>query len=291
MPPSERGATNPAPDPRRNAYNPDVADAALEGQVEARRFAVPAPHRLVEGVSEMMRAEPSPSAICVSELLPGQRFDVVDDSDGWAFGFSFEDHYVGYVRSEYLRSDAPIRTHRITAPLALCFQRPDIKADVATTLPLNAEIAAEAFDETFLRHRNGTFVHRRHAGPIDAFAADHVSIAEFFLGTPYKWGGRSRAGIDCSGLVQTALAACGVPAPRDSDMQAAELGTETSPSELRRGDLVFFPGHVGIMASGAELLHANAYWMTTLVEPLADVAERVQGDNPDREGITAIRRL
>ena len=296
-PPASRPEPTSAPiegapeelDPRLNAFTPEVADIALKGRIEARRFEVPVPHRLVEGVSEMMRAEPDPAALCVSELLPGQRFDVIDDTDGWAFGFSAHDHYVGYVRTEYLRSDAPTRTHRVTAPLALCFQRPDIKSSVFTTLPLNAVIAAEEFDDELLRHRNGTFVHRRHAGEIEIYASDHVEIAEFFLGTPYRWGGCSRSGIDCSGLVQVALAACGEFVPRDSDMQAAEIGKEIPLDQLRRGDLVFFPGHVGIMEDETRLLHANAHWMTTLIEPLEDVVDRLRPSHP--EPITVARRL
>lgn len=292
IPPSgdHRGtqADNPL-DKRIHAYSADVADIALEGHVDAKRFERPVPHRLVEGVSEMMRAAPDATAVCVSELLPGQRFDVVDDAEGWAWGFSAHDHYVGYVRSEHLRADAPTRTHRIVAPLALCFHRPDIKSEVAMTLPLNAEIAAETFDETFLRHRNGTFVHYRHAGAIEDFADDWVEVAEFFLGSPYRWGGRQRAGIDCSGLVQTALAACGHFVARDSDQQAASIGRDVRGGTLQRGDFVFFPSHVGIMADSERLLHANAHWMTTLVEPLSDVVGRL--DLPDAEAITAVRRL
>ena len=278
---SEPGEDNP--DPRVNAYTADVADVALEGRVSARRFERPVPHRLMEGTSEMMRSAPEPGATCVSELLPGQRFDIVDQTEGWAWGFSAHDHYVGYIRSEHLRTDVPTRTHRIVAPLALCFQRPDIKSEVAMTLPLSAEIAAEDFDENFLRHRNGTFVHCRHAGARDKFDSDVVTIAEFFLGTPYRWGGRQRAGIDCSGLVQIALAACGIFAPRDSDQQAGALGEDVTGSQLRRGDLVFWPGHVGIMQNETRLLHANAHWMTTLAEPLDDVDARIKAENPQAE--------
>jgi hypothetical protein len=283
----------PAPDaeldPRLYAFSGEVADIALEGIVESKRFVRPVPHRLTEGVSEMMRSAPDGNAVCVSELLPGQRFDIVDEAEGWAWGYSAHDHYVGYVRTANLRSDAPTRTHRITAPLALCFSRPDIKSEVAMTLPLGAEIAAEEFDEQFLRHRNGTFVHHRHAGGRDKFSSDVVEIAEYFLGTPYKWGGRSRSGIDCSGLVQVTLNACGVFGPRDSDQQAAELGEDVTGTPLRRGDLVFFPGHVGIMADEERLLHANAHWMTTLIEPLDAVLKRIGAE--EDQPLTAVRRL
>ncbi|MGB7404503.1 MAG: C40 family peptidase [Pacificimonas sp.] len=262
--------------------------------MEARRFERPQPHRLDGLHAEMMRDAPIRSATAVSELLPGERFDVVDIAEGWAWGFSAHDHYVGYVDAANLVTDAPARTHRINAPTALCFSRPDIKSDVAHLLPMAAEIAAETYDDEFLRLGNGTFVHHRHAKAFDVREDDPVRVAQAFRGTPYRWGGRRRAGIDCSGLIQMALGACGVTAPRDSDMQAAELGQplDIGPWEnesLKRGDLVFFPGHVGIMVDADRLLHANAHWMTTLVEPLGDVVDRLTPAHA--EPITTIRRL
>ncbi len=276
-------------DPRIHAWREDMADIALKDRVDAKRFVQPQPHRLIHDQCEMMRAAPTRSAIAVSELLPGERFDILDEKEGWAWGYSAHDHYVGYVRSENLRSDAPVRTHRITAPTALCFSRPDIKSDIAHILPMRAEVAAEAFDDFFLRLRNGTFVHHRHIGLAENHASDPVLVAEDFLGTPYRWGGRRRAGIDCSGLIQIALSACGIVAPRDSDMQRQELGEEVTDGQLRRADLVFFPGHVGMMVDDTRMIHANAHWMTTMIEPLADVIARLKPEHP--EPLLAVRRL
>lgn len=276
------------PDPRIHAYRADIADAALEDRVEAAYFVHPVPHRLTGQSSRMMRLKPDHIAVAVSELLPGQRFDVLHTDSGWAWGYSAHDHYVGYIDADALRTDAPTRTHRITAATALAFNRPDIKSDAAYTLPMNAEISADIFDEKFLRTTRGVFVHRRHAADLGVFTLDPVTIAEQFVGTPYKWGGRSRGGIDCSGLVQIAYEACGIACPRDSDLQATALGAPVE-DDYRRGDLVFFPGHVGIMVDSVRLLHANAFFMSTVIEPLADVAARLrpQHDQP----ITAAKRL
>ncbi|MBV7256506.1 C40 family peptidase [Pacificimonas sp. WHA3] len=288
-PRTEAAAAADKPDPRVHAWRDDMADAALKGVVAAPRYVTPVPHRLIDGVSEMMREAPQQSAAAVSELLPGQRFDILDESEGWAWGFSAHDHYVGYISAENLRADAPPRTHRITAPTALCFSRPDIKSDVAHNLPMNSEVAAEDFDDTFYRLRNGTFVHRRHASTLDEYVRDPVRVAQAFLGSPYKWGGRTRRGIDCSGLIQIALAACDIAAPRDSDQQRDELGDDVLGKPLKRGDLIFFPGHVGIMADEERLLHANAYWMTTLIEPLEDVIDRLRSAHA--EPVTGARRV
>lgn len=276
------------PDPRTNAWRGDIADAALEGIVEATHFVHPVPHRLTGQPSRMMRLRPERGEVAVSELLAGQRFDVLHTDGNWAWGYSAHDHYVGYIESDALRTDVPTRTHRIAVPTALAFSRPDIKSEVVYTLPLNGEIAAEIYDDRFLRTTRGIFIHRRHAEELGTYSADYVTVAEQFLGTPYKWGGRTRGGIDCSGLIQIALAACGIAAPRDSDMQAAALGINIEGGP-RRGDIVFFPGHVGIMVDPSRLLHANAFYMSTVIEPLADIVERLRSKH--EQPVTAVKRL
>jgi cell wall-associated NlpC family hydrolase len=187
-----------------------------------------------------------------------------------------------------LTHDAPDATHRIAAPQGLVFAEADIKSPVVAVLPLGSRIAVTATEGAFHALATGGFVHDRHAGALTpASGGDPVAVAMSFIGTPYRWGGRTRAGIDCSGLVQQALMACGVACPRDSDQQRDGLGTRIDAADLRRGDLVYFPGHVGIMADAANLLHANAHWMATVIEPLADVVARVGGETP----ILAVKRV
>jgi hypothetical protein len=119
---------------------------------------------------------------------------------------------------------------------------------------------------------------------------DPVDAASAFLDMPYVWGGRGGAGIDCSGLVQRGLASAGVSAPRDSDMQLAETGTLLADTEaLKRADLIFFPGHVGMMVDADHMLHATRHHGKTVIEPLADVVARVAKEHP--QAITARKRL
>ena len=258
-------------DARINAYRRDIADVALAGTLFAPHYA--APMLRAATCSAMIRNAPDPDSEAASQILPGEEFAVVDIAGDWAWGYSLHDHYVGYLPTEGL--DLPVTaTHRVTARDALLFAGPSIKAPAIGTLPFGARLAGEAHDR-FIRAGAG-FIHQRHLAAIEAIEDDAVAVAERFLGMPYLWGGRGADGIDCSGLVQVALAATGISAPRDTDMQRESLG-EVLPEEarLQRGDIVSFPGHVGLMVDEIRLIHANAHWMSVVIEPLADIVARL----------------
>lgn len=237
--------------------------------------------------SMMLRAAPDADAITVSQLVLGEEFDIVDLSAGWAWGRCVHDGYVGYLPADALGGPRGA-THRVRAPLAPVFAKPDIKAPAILSWPIGARF--EACDHGDFLATDRGFVHARHADALDAPALDPVATALALVGQPYLWGGRGAGGVDCSGLVQVALGLAGIDAPRDCDLQRDALGRELGEGErLRRGDLVYFPGHVGMMIDGHGLLHANAYWMAVVVEPLVDVIARLEPAYP--HPVLARRRL
>ena len=221
----------------------------------------------------MIRAAASAGAVAVSQLLLGEDFHVLDSTAGWAWGYSGHDHYVGYVRQDAL-SEPTTPSHLVSAREALLFERADIKSPAAMSLSLGARLAGE-MEGDFLKTAFG-FVHARHVMPVGQKREDAVATAAQLIGAPYLWGGRGAGGVDCSGLVQVALALAGIACPRDSDQQREAIGRELDAGEpLKRGDLVFFPGHVGFMADDTSLLHANAWWMSVTIEPLQHVVDRL----------------
>jgi cell wall-associated NlpC family hydrolase len=206
-----------------------------------------------------------------SQLLPGEEFAVLEISGGWAWGYSRHDHYVGYVEAISL-IEAPPATHVIASLKAQILPEPNVNVPALATLPMGARVTGHE-QAGFLATDVG-YIAFTQVRELDAYEHDPLIVAERLIGCPYLLGGRSPRGIDCSGLVQLSLAFCGIPAPRDSDQQRA-LGTELSADEpLKRGDLVFFEGHVGFMADETNLLHATGHHGKTLVEPLLEVEER-----------------
>lgn len=265
-------------DPRDKAWREDLADIALADRIAVPNYVVPLVREAVAQVP-ILSAD-RPGAPAASELLPGERFAVLDSGHGHAWGFSVADQYVGHVRLDALAAPASEAEDGLVGPGdALLFRSPAVKAEVVGTLPIGARVRWAAHDERFVRlvagPHAGCFLHRRHLlPPAGDTALDWVEVALRYVGAPYRWGGRSRAGVDCSGLVQIARQIAGHPCRRDSDMQFADLTTEVEASAARRGDIAWWPGHIGVLLDATTLLHANAHWMACTIEPLEHVCAR-----------------
>jgi cell wall-associated NlpC family hydrolase len=251
---------------------PDIAAKHLRGQVEAERF-VKGDRLSVTASLLDLTLVPDPGAERQTQLLHGERFMVYETrEDGLSWGQSERDGYVGYVASAGLSQIRPVG-QTVTALWSHVYPEPKDRARPQAELPYLAQIATSGESGNYARLRDGGYVPRRHLAPIEG---DFTAQAERFIGVPYLWGGRSARGIDCSSLVQLAIQATGLDAPRDSDMQLALLGEHLDPdADLQRGDLIFWHRHMGVMRDADTLLHANAHHMAVAFEPLAETIARI----------------
>ena len=279
-------------DARLNAYREDLADARLQGKVEAARF-VPGTRRQVVLGALPLRKAATPGTELVSELLFGETVQVFEDKDGVAWVQNDTDGYVGYTDSAGLSETVHAPTHTVCVLHASLYPEPHVRVPVADNLPMGARLAVTETEGRFAGLAGGGWVPEEHFVEDGEIEADFVTVAEQFTGVPYVWGGRTSRGLDCSGLVQIALARCGVAAPRDSDMMETTLGEPVAydgdESVLRRGDLVFWKGHMGIWIAPDRFLHANWTDMRVWTSRFQQVVDHIQ----KTEGlpVSAVRRL
>ena len=277
-------------DSRLNAFRPDLADVKLQGRVDAKKFVEGVVMEVITPVAALHR-DASITAMQTTQALLGERLMAFEVADDWVWGQLTRDGYVGYISRSAVSTDLSNPAHRASVPSTFLYPLPDIKSQPSLSLPMNARFEVVEGGEKFSKLKNGRFVYTKHIRSLNEAESDFVGVAEKFLDVPYYWGGKTSQGLDCSGLVQTALEACGVFSPRDTDMQETQLGQSLLINDLdglRRGDLVFWKGHVGIMADQKTLLHANGHHMMTVKEPLSEAVARIAGTYGQ---VTSIRRF
>lgn len=283
-------ANSEPPDRRVNAYRPDLAARMLEDRVAAARYADAIPMQVAAAAVPLRRA-PGVDQPIDTEALFGERVDVYEQAGEWAWIQLVSDRYVGYVPQAALQPVGVAPTHRVSALRTYIYSQNDIKSPPAALISLNAFVSVAAEEGELVRLDQGGYVFAGHLRRLGAHAPDFVTMADAFFGTPYLWGGRTSLGLDCSGLVQMALTAAGLDCPRDTDMQERALGEAladaVAPDRLRRGDLVFWKGHVGIVSEPGTLTHANAHHMMVVMEPLAQAVERIAAAGSQ---ISSVRR-
>ncbi len=252
-----------------------VAHVSLRGQVEAPSWTEGVPARVTVPLTDLDRAPGGPRD---RQLLFGADVTVIERRGDLAFVQAALDGYCGWVAAAALGERGAQITHRVSAAATQIYPAPDFKQRELANLSLGARLAVTGTEGRFARLATGGFVPLQHIS--DTAATDPAEVALCLIGTPYLWGGNSRAGIDCSGLVQAALSACASPCPGDSDLQQA-LGRPVEGS-FRRNDLLFWPGHVAMALDADTMIHANANAMAVSTEPIAAAMARIEraGDGP-----------
>jgi len=280
-------------DPFLHPIRDDLAGEELKGVVERPRFAAARPAQVAVGTLDLRRA-PAQSAPLDTQLFHGDEVRVYETKDGWAWLQNAADGYVGYAEAAALRDEIETASHWVRVPRSFVFPSPEETRPPLDALAMTARVRVLSQNARYSKVAWGAdtgsgWVPSGHLLPVGETVEDFVSTALAFIGVPYLLGGRTSLGLDCSGLVQVALAAAGIASLRDSYMQEASLGAPRPLDEPPvRGDLLFMAGHVAIALDAWRVLHANAHDMTTTIEPLDDLVTRVRAR--DGQGLSAIRR-
>ncbi|MEM9421965.1 MAG: NlpC/P60 family protein [Pseudomonadota bacterium] len=270
---------------RLTPARPDVAADYLRDEVSAQRYDPGMAYQVTASVLPIRRT-PQDEGSLETQALFGEVFTVYDQKDGWGWGQAAFDGYVGYVNMAGLSAQVVEATHRIAALRSYRYPAPDLKSPPLGLLSMNAKLAVTGREGDYLKEAHGGYVWAGHTLEIDDMVSDPVAVAEAFLGGPYFWGGRESLGLDCSALVQNAYERAGQHIPRDADLQEryfADLargdvifsgGSAWQEMTFQRGDLFFWPGHIGVMVDEARMIHATATHMTVAIDDVREISNR-----------------
>ena len=243
--------------------------------------------------SAIMRLEPDFSSETSNELLFGEHVEILETHGDFHVVENQLDGYEGYVHAGALSDVIFEPTHCVSAMQAYLYSAPDFKSPPMGALPFEAKLRIDdedARENGFIQTAHDGWIFHKDIRAIDGFSYDFVETAKRFLHAPYLWGGRTVAGLDCSSLIQLSMMAAGIACPRDTSEQAEELGgaapfqSADDFKSIKAGDIVYFPGHVGIMLDSTKILNATSRHMRVVVEDLFDLIG-VYGE------ITALRRI
>jgi len=274
-------------DPRLTPLRDGIAARALEGIVPAEVYLDPRPLACAVPAAAIRR-DPDAASEQMDQLLFGEVFEVIEEEGAFLWGQARRDGYVGFVEAAHLAPPAAAPTHRIAAIRTYAFAGPSIKSKAWGPFSLNALVTVEATEGALAKVAGAGWMAARHLAPVGVFETDPAGVAERYLGAPYLWGGRESLGLDCSGLMQQALFACGLACPRDADQQQA-IGRAIDRAEFRRNDLVFWKGHVAMGLDPGRIVHANGHHMAVAIESLDEAIARIRAAGSGEP--TAYRRV
>ncbi|MDA8585069.1 NlpC/P60 family protein [Rhodobacteraceae bacterium] len=221
---------------------------------------------------------PRPDALPDRQVLVGDGFRAIETRAGWVRGETVKDAYAGWLPESALGAQiAP--THWVSVRTTWGFEKPDFKSAPMIDLHMTSMLQCTLHDDAWLKMLHGDvqiFVPTAHCKAMDDRAENLVEVARAFLGVPYVWAGNTGFGLDCSGLVQTAMRAAGQDCPADSHQQERMAGTKLANSDtLALGDLIFWKGHVAIASGPTHIIHANAHHMMVVEEPVGMAIDRI----------------
>ena len=227
-----------------------------------------------------LRLKPKYNSNLETQFLFGERVTIINEEKNWYLCKSMDDNYIGYVRRSNL-DDLKKTNYKIANLSSFIYNLPDIKSGVVSKLFLNSKVFAYKVKKdwfTICFKNKNYFIHYNDLNINDKYTiSSWGDVAQKFLHTPYLWGGKSHLGLDCSALVQLAFQSANISFPRNSNDQfKSKVLKSITESEMDKGTLVFWKGHVAIALNKKNIIHSNAHHMKVIVEKFSDAKKRIE---------------
>ena len=217
----------------------------------------------------------SPSKISevTSQIIYGEKFNILSKNKNWLKIKTSFDDYIGYIKNEnYINNFKP--THKILVLKASIFDKEKKKTKYFLTFA--SKISVIQKNKNFVEFEKNKWIKKTNIKKIDYVEKNYLKILKLFLNTKYIWGGKTYKGIDCSAILQLLYYYNNKFYPRDTKDQIKYSIKNTKRRMFKKGDIVFWKGHVAICINSKKLIHAYGPKKKVLIMPITETIDRIK---------------
>jgi cell wall-associated NlpC family hydrolase len=228
-------------------------------------------HFYKKNLSNIYR-KPSEISEVTSQILYGEKFQILSENKNWIkIKLSF-DNYIGYIKNKnYANSHKP--THKVFILKASIFNKLNHKTKYF--LPFASRISIIQENKKFLEFEKNKWIKKTDIKKINHVEKDYLKILKLFLKTKYIWGGKTYKGIDCSAVLQLLYYYNNKFYPRDTKDQLRYSKSNINREKFKKGDVIFWKGHVAICINAKKLIHAYGPEKKVLIMPIKKTIHRI----------------
>ena len=216
--------------------------------------------------------KPSKFSEVTSQILYGEKFKILSKNKGWIKIKTSFDNYIGYIKSrKYLDYYKP--THKISSLKANIYNKPNIKTKYF--LPFASKVSIIQENKKFIKFEKNKWIKKKDIKTIKHIEKNYLKILRLFLKTKYLWGGKTHKGIDCSAILQLFFYYNNKFYPRDT-IDQIRYSKEVKRKKFKKGDIIFWKGHVAICIDSKKLIHAYGPEKKVLIMPIKETLDRIE---------------
>ena len=225
-----------------------------------------------ESLSNIYKS-PSKISEVTSQIIYGEKFNVISKNKDWLKIKTSFDDYIGYIKNEnYVNNFKP--THKIFVLKASIYDK--AKKRTKYFLAFSSKISIIKKNKKFIEFEKNKWVKRTNIKKIDYLEKNYLKILKLFLNTKYIWGGKTYKGIDCSAILQLLYYYNNKFYPRDTKDQIKYSAKIAKRRIFKKGDVIFWKGHVAICINSKKLIHAYGPKKKVLIMPISKTIERIE---------------
>ena len=217
--------------------------------------------------------KPSILSEVTSQIIYGEQFKILRTNKNWIKIKSAFDNYIGYIKNNKYESKLKL-THKIFKLKANIFSKPNRKTKNFLTFGSKFSIINKT--KNYVKFEKNKWLRKKDIKKIDHIDKNYIKIFKLFLETKYTWGGKTYDGIDCSALLQLFFYYNNSFYPRDTKDQITYSKKNKKKKLFKKGDIIFWKGHVAICLNSKQLIHAYGPEKKVIIMPIIETINRIQ---------------